>query len=112
MKKFLFIYLLFIAALFSGCKKFLDLPPKNQRAVETLQDVKSVLAGYLDGVKTKYVRPVVGAYPIFTDRQVMMFEAFSDNIDFESNMPKYLSTMNLQAKEEFYAHMLLWNPFD
>lgn len=112
MKTFKFIYLLLLAGLFTGCKKYLDLPPKNQRAVETLQDVKSVLAGYLDGVKTKNIKPMVGAFPLFTEQQVMMFEAYSDNIDFPNAMSQYLSTKNLHAKEIFYADMLLWNQYD
>ena len=112
MKTFKFIYLLLLAVLFAGCKKFLDLPPKNQRAVESLQDVKSVLAGYLDGVKTKDIKPIVGAFPLFTEQQVMMFEAYSDNIDFQNGLPHYLSTQNIHAKEIFYADMLLWNQYD
>lgn len=112
MKNFKLIYLVLIGTLFIGCKKFLDLPPKNQRAVSTLQDVKSTLAGYLYGVGTKYQQPIVGPYPLMTARQIMMFEAYSDNIDFEANMSKFVNPQNLHATEEFYANFLLWNPFD
>lgn len=111
MKNLKILFFILLTSFSLGCKKFLDLPPKNQRAVETLQDVKSVLAGYLDGVRTKYTRPIVGSYPIFTARQVMMFESYSDNIDFGANMSKFINPMNLHAKEEFYANFLLWNPF-
>lgn len=111
MKRITFIYIIALVLFSSGCKKFLDLPPKNQRAVETLEDVKSSLAGYLDGVKTKYMRPIVGAYPIYTARQIMMFESFSDNIDFKANISKFINSKNMHAKEEFYANMLLWNPY-
>ena len=112
MKKIVLIYILAASTLFLGCKKYLDLPPKNQRAVETIQDVKSVLGGYLDAMKTKFVRPIIGPYPVFSARQVMMFESFSDNLDFEGNMSKFVNAQNLHMKEEFYANFLLWNPFD
>lgn len=111
MKNFKILIFILITAFSVGCKKFLDLPPKNKRAVETLQDIKSVLAGYLDGVRTKYTQPIIGSYPIFTARQVMMFEAYSDNIDFGANMSKFINPKNNHAKEEFYANFLLWNPF-
>lgn len=112
MKKHTLLYLFFFAALFVGCKKYLDLPPKNQRAVETIEDVKSVFAGYLDGVKTKFVQPIIGPFPLITANQIMMFEAYSDNINFAANMPKFVNPMNMHATEEFYANYLLWNPFD
>lgn len=112
MKNFKIIYLLALSIFFIGCKKFLDLPPKNQRAVSTLQDIKSALAGYLDGVATPLQQPIVGPYPLFTARQSMMFEAYSDNIDFEANMSKFINPQNMHGDEEFYANFLLWNPFD
>ncbi len=113
MKKFPIIYFLLIAAVsFTSCKKFLDLPPKNQRAVESLDDVKSVLAGYLDGVGTKNVRPITGAFPLFTAAQIMMFESYSDNIDFKTGMPLFVNSMNTTNKEIFYANNLLWNEYN
>ncbi|MEO7316193.1 MAG: RagB/SusD family nutrient uptake outer membrane protein [Ginsengibacter sp.] len=113
MKKFPIIYFLLIAAVsFSSCKKFLDLPPRNQRAVESLDDVKSVLAGYLDGVGTKNIRPIVGAFPLFTSTQIMMFESYSDNIDFKTGLPIFVHRMNNTNKEIFYANNLLWNEYD
>lgn len=111
MKKIKLIFLLVTATMFLNCKKYLDLPPRNKRAVETLQDVKSVLAGYLDAMRTKYTSPIIGSFPVMTGRQVMMFEAFSDNIDFEGNLQKFVNPMNINQTEDFYANFLLWNPF-
>lgn len=112
MKKFPIIILLVAAGLFTGCKKYLDLPPKNERAVESLDGVKSVLAGYLDGVATPNKTPMVGAYPIFTAGQIMMFESYSDNIDFKAAMPSYVNPMNFHKQEIFYANNLMYNEYN
>lgn len=112
MKKFLIIYLLLIAASFTSCKKFLDLPPKNQRAVESLEDVKSALVGYLDGVSTRNMQPMIGPFPVFMPGQILMFESYSDNIDFKAGLPLFVNTMNLHVKEIFYANNLLFNEYN
>lgn len=112
MKKYTIIYLLSLIVLFTGCKKFLDLPPRNERAVESLEDVKSALAGYLDGVGTKNMRPLIGPFPLFMANQIMMFESYSDNIDFEEGFPLFVHPMNITNKEIFYANNLLWNDFN
>lgn len=109
MKKLL-IYIIISTGLLAGsCKDFLDLPPKNQRAVQSLNDVKSVLAGYLDSFVRSNTRPVVGPYPIITAHQNMMFEAYADNFDIEANMPRYIASNNSHANEKFYADKLLFN---
>src|SRR5690606_36554404 len=109
MKKLLIYFMISTGLLASSCKDFLDLPPKNQRAVQSLNDVKSVLAGYLDAFVRSHTRPVVGPYPIITAHQNMMFEAYADNFDFVANMPKYLASNNSHGNEKFYADKLLFN---
>lgn len=114
MKKILLYFILFSVVLASGCKDFLDLPPKNRRAVTTLDDVKSVLAGYLDAFVRTNTRPIVGPYPIITEQQNMMFEAYSDNFDFAENMNlgKYIAANNYYGDEKLYANKLLFNDMD
>lgn len=110
MKKiFLFYIILAGGLLLHSCKDFLDLPPKNQRAVTTLDDVKSVLAGYLDAFYRTNVSPIVGPSPIVTEAQNMMFEAYADNFDFAANMVQYVNKQNQHANEKFYANKLLFN---
>lgn len=109
MKKLFLFYIIIGGLLLNSCKDFLDLPPKNQRAVTTLDDVKSVLAGYLDAFARSNTRPIVGPSPIVTEAQSMMFEAYADNFDFEANMGQYINTMNIHAQERFYANKLLFN---
>ncbi len=88
----------------------MDLPPKNQRAVETLQDVRSALAGYLDAFRTANTVPILdGQFPVVNEQQQMMFEAYSDNIDFEASRSIYINPQNIHAQEKFYADKLLWN---
>lgn len=105
------ISILFIIAMASGCKDYLDLPPKNQRAVASLSDVESVLAGYLDAFTRSNTQPIKGTMPIMTEAQNMMFEAYSDNIDFEANFSQYVNVQNIHADEKFYANKLLYNDF-
>lgn len=109
MKKLFLLYTILCGLLFNSCTKFLDLPPKNQRAVETLSDLKSVLAGYLDAFARSNTQPIYGVVPVVTEAQQMMFEAHSDNFDFEANMSTYVTTANPHAKEPFYADKLLLN---
>lgn len=112
MKKISILYLLLTVAVFTSCKKFLDLPPKNERAVESLTDVKSALAGYLDGVATTNIRPMIGPYPLVLPNQALMFESYSDNIDFEGGFSVFVHPMNNTNKEIFYANNLLWNEYN
>lgn len=105
------ISILCIIAMAYGCKDYLNLPPKNQRAVASLDDVKSVLAGYLDAFTRTNTQPIKGTMPIITEEQNMMFEAYSDNIDFEANFSEYVNPQNIHADEKFYANKLLYNDF-
>lgn len=112
MKKIFYLYIIMLGSLLTSCKDFLDLPPKNQRAVTTLNDIKSVLAGYLDAFSRNNIRPIVGPYPIITEAQNMMFESYSDNFDFEGNMAQYVNRQNNHGNEKFYANKLLWNDYE
>lgn len=109
MKKLVLFYIILGGLLFNSCTKFLDLPPKNQRAVETLADLKSVLAGYLDAFSRSNTQPIYGVMPIVTEAHQMLFEAHSDNFDFEANMGQYVNAGNPHAREAFYADKLLLN---
>ena len=46
MKKYKLIAVFLLLGCLCSCTKFLDLPAKNERAVQSLDDIKSVLAGY------------------------------------------------------------------
>lgn len=109
MKKLFLFYIVIGGLLMNGCTDFLDLPPKNQRAVNSLNDVKSVLAGYLDAFARSNTKPIIGPSPIVTEAQAMMFESYADNFDFENNMGQYINTKNIHAQEKFYANKLLFN---
>lgn len=109
MKKIIVLYILITGLLLNGCKDFLDLPPKNQRAVTTLSDVKSVLAGYLDAYSRNNIKPIIGPHPIITEAQNMLFEAYADNFNFSANMGQYINRQNSYGNEKFYANKLLFN---
>ncbi|SIO41858.1 RagB/SusD family nutrient uptake outer membrane protein [Chitinophaga niabensis] len=98
-----------------GCKQFLDLPAKNQRTVTTVDDMKTLLASYLKGVAELRVKPLYGNVMCLAPAAgTLMFEAYSDNIDFELAVPQtYLKPNNNHLKvEQGYADLLLWNDFN
>lgn len=110
--KIIIIYLMLVVVLFAGCKKFLDLPPKNQRTVTTVTDVKSLLGAQLRGITTLNIKPLYGnVVPACPAAAFMMFEAYSDNIDFETALNQtYLIPGNRYiTTQEGYADLLLWN---
>ncbi len=115
MKNRFTIYFLLAAILLSfGCKRYLDLPPKNQRTVTTLIDVKSLLGSYLKGVAELRVKPLYGTYmPMAPVAGNLLFESYSDNIDFETALTQtYLKSNNYHLRlEQGYADWLLWNDF-
>ncbi len=112
MKKILTYIVLCCTIISSGCKDYLDLPPKNQRAVKSLDDLKSVLAGYLDMFARSNTMPIVGQAPIMTEGQNMMFEAYADNFDFAGNMAQYIHPKNIHGIEKLYANKLLFNDIE
>ncbi|WEK34354.1 MAG: RagB/SusD family nutrient uptake outer membrane protein [Candidatus Pseudobacter hemicellulosilyticus] len=113
MKNNLLIPSLIIAILLStGCKKYLDLPAKNERTVTTVNDIRTLLASYLKGVAELRVKPLYGNVMCLSPNAAnLLFEAYSDNIDFETALTQtYLQPNNYHLKlESGYANLLLWN---
>ena len=121
MKRNKFIIALTVISLLAstGCKKYLDLAPKNQRTVTTAQDVKSLQANYLRSITTFGVVPKPGTTttsinamcPVYAN---LMFESYSDNIDFDVALTQtYLKSNNIhQTQEKVYADWLLWNDYN
>lgn len=98
----------------SGCRKYLDLPPKNQRTVISAENIESLLASYLRGVTERWIKPIYGQImPACPAPAVIMFESYSDNIDFEKAfVENYMQPNNryfTTGREEGYANLLLWN---
>ncbi|MDE7073859.1 MAG: RagB/SusD family nutrient uptake outer membrane protein, partial [Odoribacter sp.] len=113
MKIYKYILVFAFLGCLGGCTQFLDLPAKNERSVQSLDDVKSVLSGYLCGQATPGYRSIIGLSPLFSSDMVVMFEAYSDNIDFNQAVPDYyLVDMNQHMQERQYANVCLWNDFD
>jgi hypothetical protein len=114
------ILLFFLFGAFSSCENFLDLPPTNQRAIENFEDLKRVMSSYMQalGIKKSRLYIPYSGFPIWEEEQVMMFEAYSDNIDFESNISKYNTNSNvlfgysIEDRERFYADFFTYNCFD
>ena len=113
MKIFRLISIVLITGCICGCTNFLDLPAKNERAVQSLDDVKSVLSGYLYGQANPRQTSIVGLSPLFTSDMIKMFEAYSDNIDANKAVVDcYLVDNNQHMAEREYANLFLWNDFD
>ena len=113
MKIYKYILVLAFLGCLGGCTQFLDLPAKNERSVQSLDDIKSVLSGYLSGQAAPGYTSIVGLSPLFTSNMIVMFEAYSDNIDFNKAIPDhYLVDMNQHMQERQYANACLWNDFD
>ncbi len=117
MKKYLTIICFALASgLFQGCKKYLDLPPKNKFTVSTVADVQSLLAAYLNAIAVPNlnIKPIVGSVvPMAPVTGINLFEAYSDNIDFETALTQtYLQPNNFRNKNPVdYADLLLWNQY-
>ncbi|SMC66436.1 RagB/SusD family nutrient uptake outer membrane protein [Pedobacter nyackensis] len=110
--KIVITYLILVFGLLTGCKKFLDLPPKNQRTVTTATDVKSLLGAYLRGVVTIRIKPLYGQIvPACPTAATLMFAAYSDDLDVVAALrPGYLFSGNFYISTEAgYADLLLWN---
>jgi len=112
MRYTLFI-LCFAALTLSSCKKYLEVDPKSQRAIETVDDVKTVLAGYLKVMKpgeTTTFHSSVGDVMYFTPSYWSLFEFYSDNIDFKQDYTTYINAAGASnAKTE--AKLILFNNF-
>lgn len=114
MKRYRLISIFLILACLCSCTKFLDLPAKNERAVQSLDDIKAVLSGYLYSVANPRQTAIVGLSPLFNADMVKMFEAYSDNIDANKAMTAdyYLNSTSTFMTELQYANLFLWNDFD
>ena len=71
MKKYKLIAVFLLLGCLCSCTKFLDLPAKNERAVQSLDDIKSVLAGYLYGQANPRQTSTVGLSPLFTSEMAV-----------------------------------------
>lgn len=115
MRNNILIIVLILAVTFStSCKKFLDLPPKNVRTVTSVVDMKSLLGSYLRGVSVDFQKPLYGSVmPMAPAVSNLLFEAYSDNIDFELALSQtYLKPNNISLRSEAgYADLLLWNQY-
>jgi hypothetical protein len=122
MKKILKIYSLglVIAMMLNSCSDYLDLPATNEQSVSQFQDVKTVLASYLQAFETKgnYVNIAyqgsVYNEALFENEDILMFSAYSDGIDYVASMPKFLSPTNFAVpgeREQTYGEWLLFNDF-
>lgn len=118
MKKYyrLIAKLMVVSILFSGCTDFLDIPPKNTVAVISYKDVKATFSGYLQAFAIEGGNPLYGGINVVFEPDVLqMFEAYSDNIDFENGMSTYLSNRNYNVRgdrEKYYADYFLYNQYD
>ena len=112
MRYSLFI-LCFAGLTLGGCKKYLEVDPKSQRAIKTVDDVKTVLAGYLKVMKpgeTVTFHSSVGDVMYFTPSYWSVFEFYSDNIDFKQDYTTYINAAGAAVgKNE--AKLILFNNF-
>jgi hypothetical protein len=108
--KYLSLFFFLLAA--AGCKKYLEVDPTNQRPLQTVNDVKASLAGYLKimkpGESTTYHNSV-GEMMFFVPSYWSLFEFYSDNIDFERDYTTYINAMGPSGKAE--AKLILVNDF-
>jgi hypothetical protein len=111
-------YILFILLCASGltlgsCKKYLEVDPKSQRAIKTVDDVKTVLAGYLKVLKpgeTVTFHSTVGDVMYFTPSYWSLFEFYSDNIAFKQDYNTYINAAGA-ANGKAQAKLILFNNF-
>jgi len=109
-----YIILLCLAGLtLSSCKKYLEVDPKNQRPIATVDDVKAVLAGYLKVLKpgeTVTFHSSVGDVMYFTPSYWSLFEYYSDNIDFKQDYNTYINAA-ASVNGTTQAKLILLNNF-
>lgn len=109
--KLLYISLL-MTLLAASCKKYLEVAPKNQRALESVSDVKAALAGYLEILKpgeAPTFHQSLGDVMYFTPGYWSYFEFSSDNIDWQRDYATYINGNPYTDKDE--AKLILKNDF-
>ena len=107
------LYIFFLLMLTgTGCQKYLDVQPKNQRALSSVTDVKAALAGYLKvltpGNSVNY-HNTLGNVQFFMPAYWSYFEFSSDNIDFQQDYTTYLDASGSGNTDE--ARLILKNDF-
>jgi hypothetical protein len=110
--KIIILQIILLAGIFSGCKKYLDLAPRNQRTVTSVDNIEALLGAYLKGVAELRVKPLYGSVMAMVPAAAnVMFEAYSDNLDFELALTQtYLQPNNNKEKtQQGYGNLLLWN---
>ena len=113
MRHILFILLTFAGLTLGSCKKYLEVEPKNQRAIETVDDVKTVLAGYLKVIKpgeTVTFHSSVGDVMFFTPSYWSLFEFYSDNIAWKQDYNTYINAAGT-ANAKNPAKLIMLNNF-
>ena len=107
-----YITLFFLLLSLGSCKKYLEVEPTNQRALETVDDVKASLAGYLKIMKpgeSNNIHNSIDDVLFFIPSYWSLFEFYSDNIDFERDYNAYITAMGASGKDE--AKLILVNNF-
>ena len=113
MRYILFILLSFAGLTLGSCKKYLEVDPKSQRAIATVDDVKTVLAGYLKVLKpgeSVTFHSSVGDVMYFTPSYWSLFEFYSDNIAFKQDYNTYINAVGA-ANGKTQAKLILLNNF-
>src|SRR6185503_12954609 len=96
MKKKIISFLAVLSLAFTGCHKYLGVEPANRRALESVNDIRVVLAGYLKVMKpgeSVNHHESLGDVTFFTPNSWSYFEFSSDNIDFQQDYATYLDAM-------------------
>ncbi len=113
MKNKLLITLLLVAFSLTSCKKYLEVAPKNERPLTTVNDIKVVLAGFLKvlkpGESTTY-HNTLGDVMVFVPSYWSLFEFYSDNIDFNRDYNSYINAYGPSAQPD-EAKLILINNF-
>jgi len=111
MKKKIISFLAVLSLAFTGCQKYLEVEPANRRALESVNDIRVVLAGYLKVMKpgeSVNHHESLGDVTFFTPNSWSYFEFSSDNIDFQQDYATYLDAM---PNDKMEARLILKNEF-
>ena len=101
--KRLILILLTAVCLLSGCQNYLDLKPKNQTVVGTLEDVRMMMSSYLFSLTASssyaiYFNGVAMRFPYNRDA-VASFTMYSDDMDMRSAMA---NSYGRKYEKEYY----------
>ena len=110
--QFKYFHLFILVLTLGSCKKYLEVDPANQRPLQSVDDVKASLAGYMKIMKpgeSATYHNSIGDMLFFVPSYWSLFEFYSDNIDFERDYNTYINAMGPSGKEE--ARLILINDF-